>query len=545
MTSECQVGKIRNPISGRCVFKNSPVLKNNPILPKTPKEPKLSSGPQELIKQNIIIKCGPTNYINPRTRRCVQLTNPDIKKYIKKGYVLQTVLSPDVKEFLKPSTIPKINIYDDKNKNNPDLKVVVPPNTIDKVKLVYCGPDKVINPTTKRCIKLSGPLGKKLTTVPYIIVNPPSKPQKTPLFIKDPNIKKPQKGPYQQIPFPKTKEEKIKTALDTDEDNYVSIKEYLDATESLGPAEKSGGKNFAFYNQRDLAILFILNLIKHKRGPIHHIGCIPLYHLCIYKNLSGTFYTMENIKSQGQSICDISTDVLKLQFNAGNITNTYASIVVLNTPRMNQTSSNTKLTQVLIPPNLKQLIKNCEIDGKYMVVCDLTLIQGEDIYEVSHANVLIFDTKRKTIERFDPHGANEYSDVKLVYDTGNIGTITGTKDFKFGKIKSNALFDQLYVDTKIRNRLQIELPDYTYYGTNVTTPYLGPQVKVDEYKGLCVTWSCMYMVLRLLNPDLSPAEVTIKMIDGTPEQIKNRILRFQKFIIKTLSKEKTDLKRNR
>ena len=52
----------------------------------------------------------------------------------------------------------------------------------------------------------------------------------------------------------------------------------------------------------------------------------------------------------------------------------------------------------------------------------------------------------------------------------------------------------------------------------------------------------MYMVLRLLNPDLSPAEVTIKMIDGTPEQLKNRVLRFQKYIIRKLSKEKDDIK---
>ncbi len=53
----------------------------------------------------------------------------------------------------------------------------------------------------------------------------------------------------------------------------------------------------------------------------------------------------------------------------------------------------------------------------------------------------------------------------------------------------------------------------------------------------------MYMILRLLNPDLTPAEVTIKMIDGTPEQLKDRILKFQKFIIRTVSKEKMDLKR--
>ena len=96
--------------------------------------------------------------------------------------------------------------------------------------------------------------------------------------------------------------------------------------------------------------------------------------------------------------------------------------------------------------------------------------------------------------------------------------------------------NQVLIDTKLASKFKQVLPDYKYFGTNDTTPYLGPQIKADEYDGLCVTWACMYMVLRLLNPDLSPPEVTIKMINGTPDQLRNRILRFQKFIIRSLSK---------
>ena len=75
MSTGCKVGKIRNPISGRCVLKKN-LIKGQKERPKEgPKE-----GPKKSIKQYIIIKCGPTNYINPRTKRCVQLKNPDIKK---------------------------------------------------------------------------------------------------------------------------------------------------------------------------------------------------------------------------------------------------------------------------------------------------------------------------------------------------------------------------------------------------------------------------------------------------------------------------------
>jgi hypothetical protein len=211
---------------------------------------------------------------------------------------------------------------------------------------------------------------------------------------------------------------------------------------------------------------------------------------------------------------------------------------------------------ILMPPNLSQLLSQCENDNKYMVVCDLTLLQSEDFMQTSHANVLVFDIRRKTVERFDPHGGNEYSDVKLAYDSDSVKGY-GRKDFMYGKNnyrknkfgidklnkkKSSALFNQLQIDRALSDRFKKELPNYTYYGTNDTTPYLGPQIKADEYAGLCVTWSCMYMVLRLLNPDLEPADITIKMIDGTPKELRNRILRFQKFIIRTLSQEKKLIK---
>ena len=499
----------------------------------------------------ILVKCGVNKYINPKTKRCVQLNNKDIREYLfKKGYQLPSGPLgpvPDNFKLTKPAPVPKVSINNPTNVKDKDIKVLVPPNTEQTVKLVYCGPGKVINPVTGRCVLLSSPLGKKLTSVPYVIINPPSKPQKTPLFIPaDPKVPKPQKGPYEQKPFPKTKPELIKTALDTDGDNYVSVKEYLDSVESLGPQEKSKGLNFSFYNQRDLGILFILTLIKKFKGPIHKIGCIPLFYLCIYKGPQDTFYTMENIKNINSRVpltCPKNKD-----YYAGSYTNTYASITILNAPLNND--YNIINMSILIPPNLSKLLQECENDNKYMVVCDLTLLSSDDINETSHANVLVFDIRRKTIERFDPHGGNEYADVKLAYDSEVVKEF-GRKDFMYGKNKfgidklnkkkSNALFNQFKIDKELSEKFKKELPNYTYYGTNDTTPYLGPQIKADEYGGLCVTWSCMYMVLRLLNPDLEPADITIKMIDGTPKELKNRILRFQKFIIRTLSKEKKNI----
>ncbi len=514
---DCKEGKIKNPLTGYCISKNSLIFQKRP--------------------KNIIMKC-PGGYINPKTKRCIQLSNIQIKKLLQRGYILEPEIPPKKKQYIIPSK--KIN--DVKNIKNPT--VIVPPDINNIVKLVYCGPNMVINPVTKRCIKLSGSLGKKLTSVPYTIVNPPNPRQKTPLFI--PNEPKPQKGKYEQKPYPKIKPEKIKTALDTDENGYISIKEYLDSVKSLGPNEKAGGKDFSFYNQRDLGILFILSLIKNQKGPIHHIACVPLYYLCVYKNKDNIYYTLKNLDSLK---CPINNDLAPGMHRSGFAANrrydTYASIAIINVPRRDEEYYNINKTQILLPPHLKELINKCENDNKYMVVCDLTLLESGNFDDPSHSNILIFDTKRKTIERFDPHGGNEYIKANLVYDNNSI--VNNRKDFKFGKVDtkkyySNALYDQVFIDTMLKNRFKIDLPNYTYYGTSETCPYLGPQVKADDYGGLCVTWTCMYVILRLLNPDLTPADVTIRMIDGKPTELKDRILRFQKFIIRTLKKEKAYLK---
>ena len=164
-----------------------------------------------------------------------------------------------------------------------------------------------------------------------------------------------------------------------------------------------------------------------------------------------------------------------------------------------------------------------------MVICDLSLLLSDDLYNSSHANVLVFDLKRRIIERFDPHGGSIYETIT------NNEEIKGRKDFKFGeKLKSNALFNQDLIDRELQNSFNKILPEFKYSGTNETCPYLGPQIKTDAYNGLCVTWSAMYMLLRLLNTELSPADITKKMIEGTNEQLLSKILRFQRFVIDTI-----------
>ena len=467
MNKNCKEGKVVNPKTGRCVFKNSAVLKKN----------KIQTGDFDISRKNeVIISCGKLKYINPKTKRCVNYSNPDIQKYIRMGYKLDDLISYT---------------------NIPDTKVVEPRNYKD-------------------IIKFTSPLGKKITSSPYIIINNKSEPESPKLSITEKNK------------FKNIKPEKIKTALDTDGDNYVSVKEYLDVAESTGPGEQTKGLNFKSYSQRNLGSLFILSLIKKKKGPISKIGCVPLFILCLQKNTDGIYYTRPDVVVENKLDCLEKAEIKLVSF------------VILNAPKKSDSLKTTDKMNILTPPNLTKLIQKCENDNKYMVVSDLTLIgsnnpRGDD----SHSNVLIFDTRRKTIERFDPHGADEYILKKLINDMEENSDEDILKDLKY---VSGAYFNQNMIDKELSTYFNTLLPNYTYNGVNITTPYLGPQLKTDEYSGLCVTWSCMYMVLRLLNPELSPSDVTIKMIDGTPKELKNRLLRFNKYIVNTLSEEKENLR---
>lgn len=461
--------------------------------------------------------CKSDQIINPQSGRCVSKTGK-IGKQLLKGNVQDKV----------PKTVP----------NKIPKKVLDHPDK-DVLRLEICGKDMIRNPNTGRCVKISGPIAKKLMSVPYLIVNPekPVGPIKPVKYVK-PFKPKPQKG-YD------------KTGLDQNDDGFISANEYMDATKSLGPLEKKEG-GFSSYQQADIGIRFILSLIRNQKGPIHHIGCIPLYALCVYKDSAGNYNAYKSVIEKLNSNSYLNCDKNIPGYTFGSSITSYATILMMYAPTNNKFISPKEKSVILIAPNLEETLSKCKNNGKTMAVCELSLITTDDPYDQDahgHANVIIFDIKRKTIERFDPHGANEYVlPSNLKYDDIK-SNITGKKDFKFGKqhsnkfgniqikLRSGALYDQDAIDKLLSAQFKKVLPDYTYYGTNETTPYLGPQIKADAFTGLCATWSCMYMILRLLNPDLNPIEVTRRMIDGTREQLLDRILRFQKYIIRTLRKE--------
>lgn len=497
------------------------------------------------MKKLRLVQCSRSALINPSSGNCVEIGSSIIDLFK-----------------TRPELVDVVPFY----QVGPQNKVLIR-NLKNPIILEFCGPNKIINPIDKTCIDINSQIGIKLRSLPHTFINIP-KPQKIDTPLQNPKItinpnpqkiSQPKKFPAPKIP----KLPKDSLPLDTSGDGYVSIKEYLAFEQSKGSLERPKGR-FNIYNQRNLGIYFILTLIqneveykkknKNSPSPIDSIACLPTYHLCIWQHKHGhyvvtkasTLKTYKDCKQidydNNKCFCELptgqtTTNIKDYTKILGNPTHDRATIYLFNAPlAYGGAPSWSNPPKLFYPSNLAKIIDNCITDGKRLVVFDLTLLESADPLDTSHANVILIDLNNYIIERFDPHGGNSYKFIKLDNDPTN--KIRGRDDFSKNKnIQSTALFNQADIDDLLNREFgKIFNNKFTYKGVNYTVPYLGPQIKTDALGGLCVTWSCMYIVLRLLNPDMPPYEITKRMIDGTKEQLLDKILRFQKYIINTLKK---------
>jgi hypothetical protein len=194
-----------------------------------------------------------------------------------------------------------------------------------------------------------------------------------------------------------------------------------------------------------------------------------------------------------------------------------------------------KNNELLIPENLIDDLKNCK--ERYFI-CPLTL--------PAHMNILIFDKKLKTMERFEPNGTT-YEDVialffenesaiEYIYEMGwddmlnkirnsnydyklfrdddsfisflrNLSMIKSTSIDDFEKYKSMLIQAHSYFETdkklkQLRNS-DLYLKQFKLLLPSDYQKPVGPQVVFDRFggvespRGLCVTVSYFYACLRL------------------------------------------------
>lgn len=137
-----------------------------------------------------------------------------------------------------------------------------------------------------------------------------------------------------------------------------------------------------------------------------------------------------------------------------------------------------------IHPNLNLYVEKC-LDAKFIryIIFKLTLIPGNS---GTHANIIIYDKEKKTLERYEPYGIIPYVDSdKLNQFLNN----------KFRKILGNFEF---YSPNDINSGvgLQVISGDSNYNLTNYGDP-----------GGFCLAWAFWYLEMRLKNPDIHPKEL--------------------------------------
>jgi hypothetical protein len=146
-----------------------------------------------------------------------------------------------------------------------------------------------------------------------------------------------------------------------------------------------------------------------------------------------------------------------------------------------------------------------------------------------HANILLIDLAKKTIERFEPYGK-----IHTFGDSENV--VLKTFDIAFSKMLNKT--------------------EYKYYKTNRFSPKKGPQYieeekvfdvnsdisseKPGDPEGFCGAWSLWYADLRISNPTIPRRKLLIKAIKmlkyKNNESLRSFIRNYATFIVKHRTK---------
>lgn len=391
--------------------------------------------------------------VNPKTGRCVLESNPTIKELINKGYTILVTPNPNQPE---PSPASDVKVF----------------------KVCPTDKKKLVNPLTGRCIMQKSPIVTKLLEEGWSIAF--NKPGITPMVIK---------------PKKNVNAAKLKKQLDLNKDGILSINEFLASREITSTEEFESKGSFAFLRTNQNIPIF-LNIM-HKTHPIFKKN------LCLFKQGYSVAFNRTSIDYPlYKTWHSVSLpDVLRNNYNDFHyVLNTY----LWSAPE----KYNPSIPELTYHPDFIKSVRNCK---ERFFASALTLTRGrvDEQFRGGHANVLFFDTKNKTIDRYDPHGSR----------CGNDGWCPA--------------YDQEAIDNYLSTKFAEILPEYRFIDFQTTCPYVGPQGKGEKVGnsrgGYCVTWSLMFTVLRIMNPDKKVDELNYAIYKGTPREIKSKMLKFAKF----------------
>lgn len=157
------------------------------------------------------------------------------------------------------------------------------------------------------------------------------------------------------------------------------------------------------------------------------------------------------------------------------------------------------------PESMIYAIKECIYNGIRLVYFTFVIKTTKSFF--THSNIVIIDLEKKTLERFEPYGCQSFYNQKIIDD---------------------------FFKSFVLNFLQLN--NYTYLKPENISKKIGIQSKVDAYGGMCVTISTMYLHMRVLNVNIKQQKIVDYFLKMSKNKLKNTILRYAKYIEKTLKK---------
>ena len=150
---------------------------------------------------------------------------------------------------------------------------------------------------------------------------------------------------------------------------------------------------------------------------------------------------------------------------------------------------------------------NKGIKLKYRFIC-VRIALKRTKPKLSHSNIVVYDTKNKIVELFEPHGHSPY--------------ITKTRDH----------YKEVTSILKKYNKHMF--PKYKFMEPKAYLP-TNLQLDIDNFRGACVSICMMFLHYKLLNPDV-PSSILGKRIKGKGGNFLNR---YMKYIENTIKNKKT------
>ena len=257
--------------------------------------------------------------------------------------------------------------------------------------------------------------------------------------------------------------EELLNKYDKNNDKIISLDEYLSNELSKGSKEKKGKIDYSYLDTSNIHNYFYILFLKIKKFKIM---CIPNS---------------------------------KILIEEGFLEEKAAVAFVIDKKKL------------IVSKDIKNSINSCIKKDKVRFIFFTFLIVKTGL-KFSHANIIIIDLIKKTVERFEPYGHT----MPVTLANSNI------------------------LDSIIKKKLmkKIGIEKYKYLSPINLSPKSGIQSKEISICGLCVTIVMMYLHMRILNPDLSQRKVVEYFTSKTKKKLNNIVLRYLKNVEETLKSNK-------